>query len=123
MLTLDRDFLVEFGLDDLDSWDLNLLLRQVYESLEMRVGKRLGARMSEAQVEEFDVFFESKDEEGAFEWLQTNFPDYREVVGAEIEFVKAELREAALQIHQECDRHPPDAEKSAAQAGSSLSAA
>jgi hypothetical protein len=41
---------------------------------------------------------DANDEAGAFKWLQTNVPNYKEVVADELEKLKAEVKQAAPQI-------------------------
>jgi Protein of unknown function (DUF5663) len=67
------------------------LLQVLYEELEIRVGTRLAEAMNTRQLAAFEVFITNKDEQGALRWLQTNFPDYREVVKDEFERLGAEL--------------------------------
>jgi hypothetical protein len=35
---------------------------------------------------------------GALKWLETNFPDYKQVVAAELDKLKAEIKATAPQI-------------------------
>ena len=40
----------------------------------------------------------NQDDAGALKWLETNFPNYKQVVGDELDKLKAEIKEAAPQI-------------------------
>lgn len=98
MIKLDDDLLKELGLDALPPNEKKKLLAHIYETLEMRVGMKLAEQMSEAQLNEFEGFITTNDEAGALRWLETNFPNYKDVVSAEFEALKAEIKQVAPQI-------------------------
>lgn len=98
MFKLDNNFLKELGLDGLPAEEKNKMLSHIYETLEMRVGVRLASKMSDAQLDEFESFINNNDEAGALKWLETNFPDYKDVVAEELNKLKEEIRQAAPQI-------------------------
>ena len=95
MLTLDEAFLESVGLRGLLPEEARLMLAQVYETLELRVGMRLAQAMSERQLDEFEALIDADDEEGALRWLETQFPDYRDTVREELNSLKIELRQLA----------------------------
>lgn len=64
----------------------------------MRVGMRLADQMTNDQLDEFERYFEAKDETGAFKWLETNFPNYRDIVKQEFDKLKLEVSQSASQI-------------------------
>ncbi len=137
MIRIDDSLLEELGLLSLPKEERDTLLRQIYETLEMRVGMRLAERMSDAQLDEFERFINGdlaftedylnqkkagwatseayqkamqnaqtaaqragrqvnenavKTEYGALTWLETNFPDYKDVVAQELEKLKGEIK-------------------------------
>jgi succinate dehydrogenase flavin-adding protein (antitoxin of CptAB toxin-antitoxin module) len=98
VIQLDSALLDTVGLRRLPDWEKDLLLRHLYETLETRVGLRLADRMTNTQLDEFEQFFEAEDDDGAFEWLESNFPDYKDIVTAEFEALKADLMDHAPQI-------------------------
>ena len=98
MIKLDDNFLAELGLGALPPEEKKKMLGDIYETLEMRVGTKLAEKMSDAQLAEFEQLMDSKDEAGAFKWLQTNVPNYKEVVAQELETLKTEVKTAAPQI-------------------------
>lgn len=98
MLKIDNNLLQEIGLGDLPEVEKNGLLKHVYETLEMRVGMRLADQMTNEQLDEFERYFEAKDDAGAFKWLETNFPNYKDIVQEEFEKLKTEVAQAAPQI-------------------------
>jgi hypothetical protein len=98
MLKIDNSLLVDVGLGSLPDTEKNSFLRHIYETLEMRVGIRLADQMSNEQLDEFEKYFEAKDDAGAFKWLETNFPNYKEIVQEEFDKLKAEVAQQAPQI-------------------------
>jgi hypothetical protein len=98
MFKLDNDFLTTLGLSGLPVEEKNKLLQHIYETLEMRVGMRLAEKMTDQQLDEFEGFIDRNDEPGALKWLETNFPNYKDVVAEELEKLKVEVTGAAPQI-------------------------
>ncbi len=98
MFKLDFNLLQELGLGGLPEEEKKKMLRHIYETLEMRVGMKLASQMSDQQLNEFEAFIDGNDEAGALKWLETNFPEYKKVVGDELEKLKAEIKVAAPQI-------------------------
>lgn len=98
MFKLDNEFLQSLGLGGLPVEEKNRLLQMIYERLEMNVGMRLAEKMSDQQLDEFEGFIDRNDEAGALKWLETNFPNYKDVVAEELEKLKGEVQAAAPQI-------------------------
>lgn len=98
MFKLDDNFLKELGLGSLPAAEKNKMLSHIYETLEMRVGVRLASGMTDAQLDEFESYINNNDEAGALKWLETNFPNYKDVVAEELNKLKEEVKAAAPQI-------------------------
>jgi hypothetical protein len=98
MIKIDDSLLEELGLIGLPKAERDKLLRQIYETLEMRVGMKLAERMSDQQLDEFERFIDTNDEAGALQWLETNFPDYKQVVASELEVLKVEIKKDSSKI-------------------------
>lgn len=98
MLKIDNTLLQEVGLGSLPDSEKNSFLKHIYETLEMRVGVRLADQMTNQQLDEFEQYFEAKDDAGAFKWLETNFPNYKDIVQQEFDKLKAEITNTAPQI-------------------------
>ncbi len=98
MFKLDDNLLQELGLGTLPVEEKNKMLGHIYETLEMRVGMKLAEQMSNEQLDEFEAFIDRNDEPGALKWLETNFPDYKQVVADELELLKVEIKKSAPQI-------------------------
>ena len=98
MIKLDDNLLQELGLGILPPEEKKKMLAHVYETLEMRVGMELAKQMTDAQLNEFEQFINRNDEAGALHWLETNFPNYKQVVADEFEKLKLEIKQVAPQI-------------------------
>lgn len=98
MFKLDNDFLTSLGLGSLPVDEKNKLLQAIYERLEMNVGMRLAEKMTDSQLDEFEGFIDRNDEAGALRWLETNFPNYKQVVAEELDKLKSEVGASAPQI-------------------------
>lgn len=107
MFKLDENLLKELGLGELPAQEKNAMLRHIYETLEMRVGMSLAGKMDKQQLSDFDALMPQESdapeerkqkEQQALRWLESSFPDYRQVVGAELEKLKNEIKQAAPDI-------------------------
>lgn len=98
MFKLDNAFLEELGLGSLPPAEKNKMLAHIYETLEMRVGMRLAEQMSNEQLDEFESYINRQDEAGALKWLETNFPNYKQVVAEELDKLKNEIKQVSPQI-------------------------
>lgn len=97
-IKIDNDLLMQLGLGGLPDAEKNSLLRHIYETLEMRVGMRLADQMTNEQLDEFEKYFDAKDDAGAFKWLEANFPNYKDIVQEEFDKLKTEVGASAQQI-------------------------
>lgn len=98
MIKIDASLLQELGLSNLPQEERDGLLKHIYETLEMRVGMRLADQMTNEQLDEFEQYFEAKDDAGAFKWLESNFPNYKDIVQEEFDKLKLEVGQSAPQI-------------------------
>jgi Protein of unknown function (DUF5663) len=93
VISINDDLLRRLGLGGLPDPDRRLLCEQIYETLEHRVGERLADAMSSVQLDEFEVFFDARDDAGAFGWLELNFPNYKEIVQVEFDALQRQIKE------------------------------
>lgn len=98
MFKLDDNLLIELGLGNLPTSEKNKMLSHIYETLEMRVGMKLAEQMTNEQLDEFESYIDRNDEAGALKWLESNFPDYKQVVADQLDALKLEIKAAAPQI-------------------------
>ncbi len=108
MIKLDNDLLQELGLQVLPEEEKKKMLAHIYETLEMRVGMELAKQMTDDQLNEFGQFIDRNDEPGALQWLETNFPNYRDVVASEFDKLKLEVKQVAPQIIAGTNLPQPD---------------
>src|SRR3984957_15467075 len=101
---LDNDLLEELGLAALSADEKQAMLHQILETLEMRVGTTLASKMTDAQLDEFERLMPTEadaqetvqqKEQQALHWLESNFPDYKQVVNDELERLKGEIKQSA----------------------------
>jgi hypothetical protein len=118
-LKIDDNLLAELGLAALPAPEKQSLRQHIYETLEMRVGMRLADQMTNEQLDEFETYFNAKDDAGAFRWLETNFPNYKDIVADEFNKLKGEVGQSAPQIlaasqqqAQAPDQTPPASDQS-----------
>jgi hypothetical protein len=97
-MKIDNDFLAELGLATLPEEEKQALIAQIVETLEMRVGTVLASNLSEAQLTEFEGYMNRNDQAGALKWLETNAPNYKDVVKGELDKLKGEIKASASQI-------------------------
>lgn len=115
MFKLDDNLLRELGLGDLPPQEKNRMLAHIYETLEMRVGMRLAEGMSDQQLDEFEQLMpvdtdspeiRQQKEKAALTWLETNFPNYKQVVAEELDKLKGEIKASAAQIMASVQQPP-----------------
>ena len=106
MIQINDALLDEIGLASLPQEEKRSLLSHIYETLELRVGMRLADQMTNEQLDEFEKYFEARDDKGAFNWLETNFPNYKEIVQEEFDKLKVEVAQSAPQILSASQANP-----------------
>lgn len=123
MFKLDDNLLVELGLGALPPQEKNRMLAHIYETLEMRVGMQLASQMTDQQLDEFETLMpletdtpevRAQKEKDALTWLETNFPNYKQVVADELGKLKEEIKASAAQIMASVQQMPPQAPPAAA---------
>jgi hypothetical protein len=107
-LRIDDALLSELGLGTLADEERKALQKHIYETLEMNVGMRLADQMSNEQLDEFEQYFNARDDAGASRWLETNFPNYKDIVADEFEKLKVEVKQNAPQILTASQQHAPE---------------
>ncbi|HET9411925.1 MAG TPA: DUF5663 domain-containing protein [Candidatus Saccharimonadales bacterium] len=91
MFSIDDDFLQSLGLGGLPDDQKQAFIQHLYEELELRVGTRLSDGMSDDQLAAFEKLIDANDETGALKWLESNRPDFKDVVADELEKLKEEI--------------------------------
>jgi hypothetical protein len=101
MLKLDNSLLDELGLGSLSEDQKKSMLQHIYETLELRVGTNLANQMSDQQLDEFEKFIDDggdANQAQALQWLESNLPNYKDVVNQVFEALKVEIKQMAPQI-------------------------
>lgn len=98
MIRLDAALLREMGLGELRTDLARLALSTIYSMLEIRVGSKLAERWSDEQLDEFELFIEVGDDDGAMTWLTRTAPDYKDVVAVVFDELKAEIRDDSADV-------------------------
>ena len=88
-MEFDEKFLQEMGLSAMPEKEKQNFLDYVQEELEVRIGERISRGLTEVQLNAFDMIDDPKE---AMKWLESNRPDYREIVNRTIEEMKDEIR-------------------------------
>lgn len=101
MLKLDNNLLDELGLGALPEDQKKGMLQHIYETLELRVGTQLANQMTDQQLDEFERFIDDGGDgrqAEALQWLESNLPNYKQVVNDVFEALKGEIKQMAPQI-------------------------
>jgi len=110
MLKLDNNLLDELGLGSLPEDQKRSMLQHIYETLELRVGTNLANQMTDQQLEEFEKFIDEggdANQSQALQWLETNLPNYKQVVNDVFEALKVEIKQMAPQLLTASAQQPP----------------
>lgn len=91
MFQLDDKFLQDLGLGSMPDDQKQAFLQHLYEELELRVGTRLSEGMTDEQLSEFEKLIDANNQQGALNWLETNRPNYKQVVAEELEKLRQEV--------------------------------
>lgn len=98
----DDEFFAEVGLSEMPTEDRDGLIGALVEDLEMKVGSRLAADLTGAQLGQFEKLMAANDQEGALAWLNENSPGYKDVVQGEVDRVKEDLKRRSGEILAAC---------------------
>jgi hypothetical protein len=96
-IRVDANLLEELDIT-VDGNTANKLLKLFYEQLEAEAGQRIASLMTNDQLDEFEGFFETRDDAGALRWLEVTIPDYSNIVQASFEEQKAVWRRKAREL-------------------------
>lgn len=98
MIQLNYALLESLGLASLSKDAKDSLLAHMYDKLELNVGTVIAQKLSDEQLNDFEQLIDNNQNEQALVWLQENYPGYKQVVEAELEKLKNEIRNNALAI-------------------------
>lgn len=99
-IQIDDSFMNDLGLANATDEQKQVLMVQILETLEMRVGARLAEDLTDAQLDEFEQLapletdspetVEQKQTQMS-EWLKANHPNHEAVIAEELATLKEEL--------------------------------
>ena len=92
LVKLDDEFLASIGLADLSDEEKKEVLEDVRTALEAKVGVKLTQGLSDEQVDQFSNMLAGDDHNAALEWMETNIPNYREVVMQELDAIVDQIK-------------------------------
>lgn len=95
-----RQWIADLGLGDLPEDAKTDLITHIVAELEIRVGTRLAAELSTAQLAEFEELMKARNQAAAVEWLGRNVPNHRAVLAGELDRLSVEVRERADDIRE-----------------------
>jgi hypothetical protein len=95
VITLSPELLADAGFASMTEEQVRLALQDIYNTLELRVGRRIARKLTQVQLAQFEKQISANDDRAALGWLKDNFPDYREVVQEEYQLILDRLRVAA----------------------------
>jgi hypothetical protein len=91
---IDEAFLEELGLAGLSADKKNVLVQQLLETLQLRIGTRLSEDLTDEQLDDFERTIGGAEDSSAMAeaWLKQNNPNYTAIVDEEVARLKDDLR-------------------------------
>lgn len=89
MIRVDEDFMTEVGLTEMPAAEKQAFMDHAEEELEVRVGQKISAGLSDEQIDEFSRIHD--DDSATLSWLERNVPDFRKIVMQVFQAFKQEL--------------------------------
>ena len=94
-IRLDPTLLWEMGYRSLTKSQVIDVLDDIYDTLEIRVGRRVAEQLTTNQLATFDRILTGVAQGSPLKWLQQNVKNYRELVRAEYSYIVLTLQRAA----------------------------
>lgn len=95
-MKLNQEMLLASGVPPLAKKATDEVLRDLYDTLELQVGRHLAEQLEQSELDDFDAVFQSSDEEAAVRWLEKTLPDYSDVVRTTLGSILAAVKVALL---------------------------
>ena len=92
LVKIDDQFLADLGLTDLSDEEKTEVAEKIRTALESKVGIKLTHSLSENQLDEFNNIVSGDDPKAALDWMETNMPNYREVVMIELDAIIDQIK-------------------------------
>lgn len=85
-------FLAAMGLEGLEGEEKQAALEDIYHTINVQLGKRLGDVLDEKKAAEFEEVSEDADDEKITKWLKENVPNYDQMVVEEAQILRDEVQ-------------------------------
>ena len=96
----DQQLIEELGLSSLSEEQQKYNLANYYDTLEIRTSMALEEKLSDAQLGEFEKLHDAGNDDAVKTWLHQAIPDYDEVVAAEADSLKQDIKRTATILRQ-----------------------
>ena len=80
------------GLEGLEDEEKQAALEDIYHTINVQLGKRLGDVLDEKKAAEFEEISENGDDEKIAQWLKEHFPNYEQLVIVEGQKLRDEVQ-------------------------------
>ncbi|MBI5339312.1 MAG: hypothetical protein HZB45_16685 [Mycolicibacterium rufum] len=94
-LKLGPEVLARAGFTNLTRDQVEECLKDIYQTLELRVGEQMARKLNKLQLSQFEQLIDENREHAQGLWLEKNVPDYREIVSQELQLIEERLTAAA----------------------------
>lgn len=90
-MQFDDQFFNDIGMAEASAEAKAQLTEKVAELVQTRLSQRLSEVLSDEQAEHFSALIDAGQENEAFNYLESSYPQYQQLVAAEIDRAKQEL--------------------------------
>lgn len=110
-MDLNPGVLWRLGYRNMTKQQTTAALQDIYETLELTVGRRIASALNRSQLQEFERLIDEGHEDGAIAWLEHTIPTYRAIVQDEYDRMLTRLEGALKTAHRSNrDQESDDAE-------------
>lgn len=89
---MDDNLLTDLELSAYSESQRHTIAQNIYARLEEAVGEKVAAMVPDDKFEQFELIVDQASDEKLDQWLDTNVPDYDNLVAAELAKLKDEFR-------------------------------
>lgn len=100
-INIDEKLLAELGITGLNGQEQQALIAQLYRTLQQRVGLKIASRLDDKQLAEFETLADKSDDASTQKLLAETMPDYADIVSAEFEQLKKDIRQDTDRVLQQ----------------------
>lgn len=89
----NEDLIKALGIEDLSKDSQDKILLRVFKTVDIKVGIVLAKNLSDDKLVEFQNIVDKSDQAATETWLAANYPDYKELVEAELEAAISDIKQ------------------------------